>query len=332
MAKGREERRGTRIDRCYRLAAILAAGEALDRDRVASVLGIGKANADRHLRAIETNLTVDVSAGRGGIKVLRATKKLRKAAPRQTVVAACFGAMLARLFADTSFEARLRGLVHHVLDDVRDHPKYKHSERQFWFVSRGGERALRKNGGEILATLVDAILDRRWVRMTRKTFGGKTERTRVKPLSLVLHEHQLYLLAMGEDAQLNNIRFARVSTVLTLKETFEYPSLEDFDPRLVFRDSIGIFIHDDPAEQISIQHVKIRLHKRWASYVETHRWHETQKHRIQDGGVILELHVRTCRELDKLILGFGEDAEVLEPAWLRDRIAHRVEGMANRYR
>lgn len=332
MAKVREEHRGAKIDRCYRLAAMLVAGESLDRDRIATVLGMGKANADRHLRAIARNMLVDESTARDARTVLRAAMKPHRVASTPTVVAACFGAMLARLFADTSFEARLRGLVDHVLDDVRDHPKYRNRDRQFWFVSRGGERALRKNGGEILATLVDAILDCRWVRVTRKSFIGNIEVVRLKPLSLVLHEHQLYLLAISVDGRLMNIRFARITRALMLKENFDYPSLEDFDPRLVFRDSLGIFIHDDPAEKISVQHVRIRLDKKWASYVETHRWHETQRHKVDEQGVLLELHVRTCPELDKLILGFGPEAEVLEPTWLRTRIENKVSAMAERYR
>jgi predicted DNA-binding transcriptional regulator YafY len=326
----KEEKRLSKLERCYGLAATLMSGGALDRNVVAAKLGISPANADRHLRAIKNTMLVTPITGKDGLTSIRATSGT-KAPATATVVAACFGASLARLFHETPFEQRLRDMVTHVLEGVRDIPKYKDRERQFLFVSRGGERALRRNGSTVLDEVVDAILQRRVLRLRHTKFSGKPETIYLKALSLALHEHQLYVLGLG-DRGLRNIRFSRITAALKMKESFEYPTLDEYDPRLVFRDSVGIFIHDDEAKGIRVRDVKLRLSSHWASYVETHRWHESQRHTLDKQGVLLEFRVRTCPELERLILGFGDDAEVIEPPELRAKIAMQTAAMARRYR
>ena len=326
-----EGKRLSRLERCYALAAILAKGDPLDRNVIATKLGISQANADRHVRAIRNTMAVAGTAGKDGLTSIRAVRGTTKAVATPTVVAACFGSSLSRLFHETPFEQRLRDVVSHVLEGVKDVPKFKDRERQFLFISRGGERALRRNGATILDDIVDAILERRLLRLRHTRFKGKTETIHLKPVSLALHEHQLYVLGFAEK-DLRIIRFSRIAAALKMKEVFEYPTLDEYDPRIVFRDSVGIFIHDDESKGIRVQDVKIRLSSRWAGYVETHRWHDSQRHKIDRHGVLLELRVRTCLELQQLILGFGEDAEVLEPLELRKKIAAQAASMATRYR
>jgi predicted DNA-binding transcriptional regulator YafY len=43
------------------------------------------------------------------------------------------------------------------------------------------------------------------------------------------------------------------------------------------------------------------------------------------------LRVRVCPELEAWILGFGEDAEVVAPAALRQRMGQRAQELAKTY-
>lgn len=330
--KSPNDGRGVQLERCYRLAAMLARGRRLDRNIVVTELGIGAANADRHIKTIQKTMHVTTATGRDGITSIQAARvDSGKALPTATVVAACFGASLARLFHETPFEKRLRDVVAHVLESVRDVPRFAEHDRQFLFIPGGGERALRRNGAATLETIVDAILERVVLRVKYTRFKGESETIYMKPLSLALHEHQLYVLGFVDGA-LRNVRFSRITAALKMKERFEYPPLDDYDPRLVFRNSLGIFIHDDERKGIRVRDVQILLTRRWSSYVETHRWHESQRHTVDSRGVLLEFHVRTCPELERLILGFGPDAEVLAPEDLRERIALKARELAARYR
>ena len=323
--------RGRRLERCYGLAARLMKGETLDRNAIASALELSPANADRHVKAITKKMDVAVAPGKDGITTIRAHREPQaKTVPNATVVAACFGASLARLFHGTAYEKRLKDVVAHVLESVRDVPRFANRERQFLFIPGGGERALRRKGAEFLDTIVDAILDNCVLRLKYVNFAAATETLVMQPLSLALHEHQLYVLGSVQGEH-RIVRFSRVTAAMKLKERFEYPVLDDYDPDVVFRDSLGVFIRDDDERGIQVRKVQIRLTPQWSSYVKTHRWHESQRHSVDAHGVLLELRVRTGPELERLILGFGPDAEVISPPDLREKIAHMAAQLAAKY-
>lgn len=326
----KEHRRGVHLKRCYRLAALLAEGRSLDRNVVARELAIGTANADRHIEFIQETMNVTATKGKDGLTTVKAAAPTVKKTPRATVVAACFGASLARLFRDTPYEAQLRGIVGHVLAGVEDVPMFKDRVRQFLFIHRGGERALRRKGALILDMVVDAILSRRSLRIKQIRFGGEPETLHMNPLSLALHEHQLYLLGSA-DGEVRIVRFARISAALVLKQTFEYPSLDEYDPESLFAHSLGVFIHDDHDKGILVRDVRLRLASRWASYVKIHRWHASQKQAVDERGVLVDFHLRTCPELERLILGFGPEAEVIEPMDLREKIGEKARNASALY-
>ena len=99
----------------------------------------------------------------------------------------------------------------------------------------------------------------------------------------------------------------------------------EYDPEQVFRDSFGIFL-DRP-----VRSVVLRLHARWRTYAETHTWHESQAVHAGQGGIEVRLRVGLCPELEAWILGFGEQAEVLAPKELRDRVRARIETARDAY-
>jgi predicted DNA-binding transcriptional regulator YafY len=61
-------------------------------------------------------------------------------------------------------------------------------------------------------------------------------------------------------------------------------------------------------------------------------WHPTQKvHRVE-GGIELAMDVAGTTELASWILGFGDQAEVIEPHSLREQIGAELGRAAARYR
>ena len=69
-------------------------------------------------------------------------------------------------------------------------------------------------------------------------------------------------------------------------------------------------------------HVKIRFSKMVAANVDEVAWHKTQRTVYEDdGSLIFEVDVDGLREISWWILGYGDQAEVLEPPKLRKLIA-----------
>jgi predicted DNA-binding transcriptional regulator YafY len=169
---------------------------------------------------------------------------------------------------------------------------------------------------DVLDALMLACEDRKVVRIDYKPpWRRQAFRVEVHPYGLVFHEGGWYLLAFypPRDA-IRHYKVARVSSVDILDGQFERPA--GFSPEAHLHDSFGIF---QPEKKVR---VRIRFHPDLAALATETRWHPSQKTRPQkDGSVIVELVVGHTEELKRWLMGFGADAEVLEPGSLRAEIA-----------
>jgi predicted DNA-binding transcriptional regulator YafY len=74
----------------------------------------------------------------------------------------------------------------------------------------------------------------------------------------------------------------------------------------------------------SVEHVSIRFSPAVAGEISERRWHASQHlTETADGGVVLEMDVAAPEELERWLLGYGPDAQVVAPGWLADRIQRR---------
>jgi predicted DNA-binding transcriptional regulator YafY len=78
--------------------------------------------------------------------------------------------------------------------------------------------------------------------------------------------------------------------------------------------------------------VRIFFDDKVARFVRRRTWHPTQKITKAEGGIVLTMQVAGTTELESWVLGFGEFAEVLEPAELRGKVAASLRKAAGRYR
>ena len=237
--------------------------------------------------------------------------------PYPTAVAACFGSSLWPLFEGTTYAGGIRDATKQVVGRTKRRAVFRDIDRKFWFLRRGGEVALADRA-PLLDEVLEAVLHHKVLSLDYTRFGGTSEQLRVEPLSVALHDHQLYVVGRDERRALHPYRFARIRSVDVLDESFEYPSRSEYDPEQVFHDSFGIFL-DGP-----VQDLVLKLHKHWTTYAQSHRWHDSQRVEVAADHVIVRMHVRICPELAAWILGFGEEAEVVSPASLRAELARRI--------
>jgi hypothetical protein len=77
--------------------------------------------------------------------------------------------------------------------------------------------------------------------------------------------------------------------------------------------------------------VKVLFACSLARYIRDRLWHPTQKfHDLADGRLEMTLWVADTFEVRRWILGFGPEAEVLEPATLRDALRREAEVLARK--
>lgn len=78
--------------------------------------------------------------------------------------------------------------------------------------------------------------------------------------------------------------------------------------------------------------VSIYFHADAATYASEREWSHGQKiEDLEDGSIILHITASNKSECLAWILGFGDKAEVLEPAWFRDYVFNKIKSMSERY-
>ena len=302
-------------------------GKALCRRTIAEKTNAGAVTADRTIASLL--LCPGVAAAREGKRrVIRFDPaRIGGVVSTGTAVAAALSSSLASLFAGSQYERGIREATQGVVDRTRRRREFHDLDRKFFFLARGGEVALQGDAGQ-LDDVIEALLTSERIRVRYLRFGGRSENLELEPLSLAVHEHQLYLIARSSRHQAYAYRYSRIQDVERLEERFGYPARCVYDPEALLVNRFGVFLSDDH----EIHTVRLRLSPRWRTYAETNRWHPTQTVSVDAQGVLLSLSVRTCPELVAWILGFAEEVEVLAPASLREAVAERHRAAAARYR
>jgi predicted DNA-binding transcriptional regulator YafY len=183
---------------------------------------------------------------------------------------------------------------------------------------------LQAPAGEHLATIQGALMERRRLRLRYYSMSRDevTDR-RVDPYHLTLHGGGFYLVGHCHLRQAVRI-FAveRIRECEELAARFEMP--EKFDVEKYLESAWGIIRGD-------IVTVKAVFARSLARYIRDRLWHPTQKLRDLDGGRLeMTMRVADTLEVRRWILGFGSEAEVLEPAALREALRRDAEALARR--
>jgi predicted DNA-binding transcriptional regulator YafY len=152
---------------------------------------------------------------------------------------------------------------------------------------------------------------------------GLTQR-QIDPYSLIFRRHAWYLIGFCHlRDQIRIFRLNRIKKVTILDKSFEIKpgfSLSGF-----FKDSWEIY-QGEPVI------VKIRLKGIGAKVVESGQYHHSEKiSKLKDSSLTYEVKVNGIEEISQWILGFGENAEVLEPKELREKMRKTAEELSRIY-
>jgi predicted DNA-binding transcriptional regulator YafY len=314
-----------------RLFRILLDGQVLTAKAIAKELGINDAASRKKLDSLLA-LPCAVEERNGRQRAVKFTTLLpRDAIGGTDVAAACLVSSFGSALRETTLAEPARKFVERFVTGSRSYRNAKDLDRKFWFVVRGGEPALSGNQSGLIE-VIEALLHSNRIHFTYEHSDGQRQTLRLRPLTLAVHDHQLYVICWLDDARQSGhgfypYRFARMSDIAA-GPRFTYPTPAAYNPATLFRHTFGIFI----ALNQDIERVRIRLNEFWGRYALNHRWHESQEWmRETDGSVVIAMNVRICIELKRWVLWFGEDAEVLEPQHLRDWVAAQHEKAFAKY-
>jgi predicted DNA-binding transcriptional regulator YafY len=178
---------------------------------------------------------------------------------------------------------------------------------------------------EVIESLSDAMFRQRTCLVEYHSFGDdQVKHFKIDPLRFFEREGGLYVFVRA--TTFGTILVLAVERVLKLTPTLDtFTPPEDFDPEALLETAFNL-TYDDPIA------VTVKFSAGQARYVKERRWAVKQaivEH--EDGSLTLEMETSGRWDVKRWVLGFGADAEVLEPADLRAEIAEEIKAMAEAY-
>ena len=196
------------------------------------------------------------------------------------------------------------------------------------------ERILLENipsGQEFLQMIIDAMKANRLLNITYKSYWSDEECCfDVKPYCVKLFRQRWYLVAQSkhhyyDDKQPMIYSLDRILQLTVKQETFEMPA--EWDAEEYFEGCFGV------CRSVDIEIVKLKVSAQQANYMRDLKLHDSQEEiECNDKYSIFTYRLRPEFDFQQELLRHGDNVEVLEPQWLREEIAEKIERMGRVYK
>ena len=173
--------------------------------------------------------------------------------------------------------------------------------------------------------LLQAIRTKRVLKLRYTPYGKDTQTITIYPYHLKQFNDRWYLIAQAKGYE------SYAHYALDRIDSYEEVALpykeSDVDFSEYFDDVIGVTVPDGDAEDIVIKVTGKRF-----NYIRTKPLHLSQRivEEAEDHAII-SINVKVNKELESLILSFGDDMEVIAPASFRDKIAEKIQATNKKY-
>ena len=167
---------------------------------------------------------------------------------------------------------------------------------------------------EIFDTLAKAVAHRQQLELYYRKPGQPAEKRLVDAYHLANINGEWYLFAYDHARKgLRTFVPARIQSVKPTGKTFERTQKFSLEQRL--RDSFGVHSGEGEFD------VVIRFNARAADYIREKKWHRSQILRdLNGGGAELKMKLSSLAEVQRWVLSWGGDAEVLKPKELAESV------------
>lgn len=195
------------------------------------------------------------------------------------------------------------------------------------------DRILLENipsGQEYLADIIGAMKKGHCINITYQSYWRDEGNTfTVEPYCVKLFKQRWYMVARSP--YLDKILVYSLDRILELEtdkeKKFKLP--RTFDASVYFDECFGVIAGDGT----NVENVKLKVSVGQANYLRSLPLHRSQQELERtDKYSIFHFRVRPSYDFQQEILWHGEEMEVLEPLWLREEIAGKIEKMWDKYR
>lgn len=205
-------------------------------------------------------------------------------------------------------------------------------ESKFGLIKRKGEAIsfegnIDLKGLHFLTPLFNAIINERVLSVIYKDFkSSEPYEVTFHPYYLKQYNNRWFAFGLNPDKKMTiwNLALDRIES---LSETALEYKPSDINWKDYFYDLVGVTF----PEGTELQEIVLKFSPEVAPYVITKPIHPTQKHKNDTSGLEVKIKVIPNKELERLILSYGEQVKVISPDSLKERIAQRIKSAARLY-
>ncbi len=226
-------------------------------------------------------------------------------------------------FKDFSLFSELGGIIQRLEDKI-----YTEKTHQPPIIHLDKNENLK--GLEHLDTLYQAILKKMVLHIRYRSFKARDGQAfNFHPFILKEFNNRWFLVGKKKkSAPVMTIALDRIIAI-DYNTKIDYID-EAFDGDTYYKNTIGVTVMGEN----NVQRVVLKVNRPHSPYVLTKPLHHSQRliKELGNGAILIELMVHHNFELERIILGFGEGIQVMEPALLRQKIIDRLTNGADLYR
>lgn len=193
----------------------------------------------------------------------------------------------------------------------------------------GFEQNLYLKGLNWLPTIIDAASNHQVLKLVYRNYkNSEIEKTiTVHPWYIKQYNNRWFLFAYDDcHCYISNFALDRIQSI-DVDDSIPFLVNKNVDFEHYFDDVIGVTIPNEDEGKIKIV---LQFSKNQFPYIASKPLHHSQQIIDADNG-ILSIEVRPNYELNQLVLGFGNDVEVLEPESYRQEIIEIIYKNLQKY-
>ncbi len=192
-------------------------------------------------------------------------------------------------------------------------------------INIGAVSTERPGNHKHASRLEDAIRNRFKVKISYLSLNGKQTKRMIAPYAICFRHHAWYLIGFCYlRNEIRTFRLGRVQNLEILREKFEIP--KEFSIEAYFAGSLGVY----SGKQAKF---RVKFSGQAAIAIRTSQ-HHPQEIITENGdsSVIYEISVAGQDEFLRWVLGFGADAEIIEPECARIEMINTLKSTLVRYK
>ena len=181
-------------------------------------------------------------------------------------------------------------------------------------------------GLKFLSVIFNAIVNKQVLQFVYSPFSKPDCIWDIHPYFIKQYNNRWFLLGLNDkDHRISNVALDRIKSV----EDSNIPYIEDnliINIDEYFSDVVGVTIPNNK----DVVRIKLQFSEKRYPYIISKSLHGSMR-RIDNDNRIVTIDVIPNKELESLILSYGDDVEVLEPVEFRELIANKIKGSFKKY-